>query len=33
MADLRELLGDLVVSLGVRYAPRIGGVREGAIEE
>jgi DNA-binding MarR family transcriptional regulator len=32
MADLRELLGDLVLALGVSYAPRIGGVPEDATE-
>jgi DNA-binding MarR family transcriptional regulator len=32
MVDLRELLGDLVLALGVSYAPRIGGVPEDATE-
>ncbi len=33
MAELLGLLGELVVSLGVRYSTRIGGITKGAIEE
>jgi DNA-binding MarR family transcriptional regulator len=33
MAELLGLLGELVVSLGVRYSTRIGGTTKGAIEE
>ena len=32
MAELRELLGDLVLALGFRYSTRIGGATEDAIE-
>lgn len=32
MADLRELLGELVLTLGVRYSPRMGGVPGSAAE-
>jgi hypothetical protein len=33
MAELRELLGDLVLALGFRYSTRIGGAAEDAIEK